>query len=555
MILKEVDYYFRNVLTIFIALPLFGVRPGSGVFLATTSINRVLRFIKELIELTEDSAAIALLADKKNTTVIGRLYRSFRAELNEDNEDKVAAAVYGKGKGVSYPAYQKLKARLRNQLIDALLENSHQDKPNYENYANTYRTLQRQYAAAQILMTRKAYKNCVHVLERIYRVAAKKDIIEMQYQAAQMLMGLYLGVALDRKKYARYAEAATRHRVQFTDLGTASAALYDFKNHLYHRIGQVEEIGRVAIKRAAEVEVILHRNPKSHQIAAIYFELIAFGHYLSGDFVKAVEYASEGEAWIKGLVEDSPRKLLPFRLLQLRSLGFLGEFEKGMKVVEVLYLHAKPGSINWIKLVEDEIFFCIRNREYQAAYVAATRVTREQIVRKLPDETRQLWEVIDAFLYFLIICGKVDVDGQRPRFTRFRLTRFLNSVPGYAKEKRGMNIQILAIHTMFLIVLKRYDEAIDRVEALEKYCSRYLRNNEQLRSNCFIKMLTSVVKGNFHEVAAQRHAKPYWERLKETAPDLVDQAGNLEIIPYEELWEILLKYLGTKVYKSAASRS
>ena len=226
-----------------------------------------MRFIKELIELTKDSSAIAQLADKKNVTVIGQLYRAFRAEPEE--EDSVAKAVYGEGKSVSYPAYQKLKARLRNQLIDALLENSQQDKPNYEDYANTYRTLQRQYAAAQILITRKAYKNCVHLLERIYRVAVKKDIIEMQYQSAQMLMGLYLGVALDRKKYARYAEAATRHRVQFADLGSASAALYDFKNHLYNRIGQMEDIGQLAIERAGDVETILHRNPKSHQIAAI----------------------------------------------------------------------------------------------------------------------------------------------------------------------------------------------------------------------------------------------------------------------------------------------
>jgi len=512
-----------------------------------------LRYLKELIELTKESSAVAHLADQENSTIIGKLYRAFGAGLAD--EDEIAELVYGEGKGVSYPAYQKLKARMRNQLLDAVLDSGKQDKPNYEDYASTYRTLQRQYAAAQILITRRAYKNCVHLLERIYRVAIKKDIIEMQYQSAQMLMGLYLGVALDRKKYARYAEATTRHRIQFTDLGSASAALYDFKNHLYNRIGQMEEIGRVAIKRAGEVEEIMHRNPDSHQIAAIYFELIAYGHYLNGNFTAAVEYAAEAEAWIRGLVNDSPRKLLPFRLLQVRALGFLGEFEKGMKVVSVLYQNAKPGSINWIKLVEDEIFFCIRTNEYQAAYAAAKRVTRDQIVKKLPDEARQLWELIDAFLYFLIICGKIKEDGKRPRFTRFRLIRFLNSVPGFTKEKRGMNIQILAVHTMFLIILKRYDEAIDRVEALEKYCSRYLRNNEQLRSNCFIKMLTSVVKGNFHEVAAQRYAKPYLERLRNSTPDLVDQAGNLEIIPYEELWKILLDHLGTKVYKSAASRT
>jgi len=56
-------------------------------------------------------------------------------------------------------------------------------------------------------------------------------------------------------------------------------------------------------------------------------------------------------------------------------------------------------------------------------------------------------------------------------------------------------------------------------------------------------MLSAVVKGNFHPVAAQRYAAKYVKILKETPPSISEQSSEIEIIPYEELWDILLGVL------------
>lgn len=64
--------------------------------------------------------------------------------------------------------------------------------------------------------------------------------------------------------------------------------------------------------------------------------------------------------------------------------------------------------------------------------------------------------------------------------------RFLNDVPIFSKDKRGMNIPILIFHILYLILTKRYNDVIDRIVRIEKYTTRYLKKDDNYRSNCFI---------------------------------------------------------------------
>ena len=95
---------------------------------------------------------------------------------------------------------------------------------------------------------------------------------------------------------------------------------------------------------------------------------------------------------------------------------------------------------------------------------------------------------------------------------------------------------------------KKYNRAIDRIEAIEKYTSRYLKKDTNFRSNCFIKMLLEIPKEGFHRVAVERKASKYRERLSEMPLEVANQSHSIEIIPYEDLWEMVLNVLGTKVY-------
>ena len=78
------------------------------------------------------------------------------------------------------------------------------------------------------------------------------------------------------------------------------------------------------------------------------------------------------------------------------------------------------------------------------------------------------------------------------------------------------------------------------MDAVQKYCSRYLRREDTYRSNCFIKMLMLIPVVNFHSKAIDRRVAPLVEKLARVPLEISPQALDLEIIPYEDLWEILM---------------
>ncbi|MEM9991763.1 MAG: hypothetical protein AAF738_08365, partial [Bacteroidota bacterium] len=92
-----------------------------------------------------------------------------------------------------------------------------------------------------------------------------------------------------------------------------------------------------------------------------------------------------------------------------------------------------------------------------------------------------------------------------------------------------------------------------RIEAIEKYCSRYLRKDDTFRSNCFIKMLLQIPISGFHKAGVIRRSEKYLTRLNSMPIDVANQASEIEIIPYEELWLFAQESLENEFFKVPAA--
>ncbi|MEM9527809.1 MAG: hypothetical protein AAGA31_14435, partial [Bacteroidota bacterium] len=127
--------------------------------------------------------------------------------------------------------------------------------------------------------------------------------------------------------------------------------------------------------------------------------------------------------------------------------------------------------------------------------------------------------------------------------TTFRINRFLNSTPIYSKDKRGMNVAILSLQIIFYIQKKQYDVAIERIDAIEKYCSRYLYQEDTIRAYYFIRLLLTIPKASFNPSLVMHYAKKRLKALKEVDTFAGNPFHKTEILPYEKLWEITLLLL------------
>jgi hypothetical protein len=112
-----------------------------------------------------------------------------------------------------------------------------------------------------------------------------------------------------------------------------------------------------------------------------------------------------------------------------------------------------------------------------------------------------------------------------------------------------MNIMILVLQILFLFGEKKEDEVNERMEALRNYTSRYLRKNDDFRSNCFIKMFLKIPESNYNRIALERNTKDLFKKLKTKPLEVASKPIEMEIIPFEMLWKMVLESLDRKLMR------
>ena len=175
-------------------------------------------------------------------------------------------------------------------------------------------------------------------------------------------------------------------------------------------------------------------------------------------------------------------------------------------------------------------------------YEEAREVLREEMAPLLEKMKQPIYDenfqIFNTYIQFLEQRGILDAS-----LKRFRIQRFLNDVPTYSKDKQGLNSSVLILQILFFLHQKNYSNIIDRVDALKQYSYRYLRKDETLRTNLFIKMLNSMVKADFNRIRTERYVEPLWEQLRSVSINISEQGIEVEILPFEQLWPMVLEML------------
>ena len=225
----------------------------------------------------------------------------------------------------------------------------------------------------------------------------------------------------------------------------------------------------------------------------------------------------------------------------------LREFEKGQMAISRCEYYFEEWSFNWFKLQELFFLLAVHTGHYDDAYALYEKVAPR--LDKKHIQTLEMWRIYQLYLYFLVKTGKIDSPEAKEKVGKIKINRLLNDITLFSKDKRGMNISILIVQILFALVDKNYDQTVERIDAIEKYCSRYLNQHDTYRSNCFIKMLLALPLASFHREAVIRKTERYHKMLTSMPLEAARQAHEIEIIPYEALWEMTVSTLDLKLHK------
>jgi len=500
-----------------------------------------MEYLRPLIKLlsSQKIRQIEILSEHSNMSVKSKLL--YDGILNDSFKNDKQASLKLYSSDENHAAYRKLKYRLKKRLINTVF---FIDVQQYSNspYQKALNSTYKNYAAAKIILDKGPSHVAIDIMENALKQTLKYDLTELSIlllKDIKLHYGLY---NYNKYKYNRYKSLFEELTYLF-NLKSVAEKLYI---ELGHIIGSNKTFEYNDNIKSAELELAtLYKKIKdidSYYLKNFYFNATYFAMMIKGDYLKQLEIANQAINYFQ--TKKDFKLIAQATFFQMKGVALLNlkEATKAFEVFEeCLNFKPKAGKLYWQSL-HNYLFIChALNQDYLAAYEIISKVMNNKSFVKIYDDFKQSWYLKEAFIQFLIRVDKINLGNtQVDKLRPFRIGRFLNEVPEFTKDKRGLNITIHIIQMLFLIVDEKYDAVLDKLSALKQYNFRYLKGTEYARPRNFIKMLLKIPDGNYNANRIRLKAHKYHQILLASPMDFTEKSMSIEIIPYEQLWEEIL---------------
>lgn len=435
---------------------------------------------------------------------------------------------------------KKLKKRLINTLffIDV-------NQENFNQHNRAYFTCYKEVAAAKILIGLHARPAAIPIAEKALKSVLKYEFVELVLNLAKELRLHYGTITGDRKKFEEMDVIVEKYSVILAAEIEAEKYYADILSHYVtskaSNLGLKDTVSNYAAKLSE-----LSKNISSPRFNFITYIILELKHEVINDYVNTLKICQEAMAYFETIQEKVPiYYLFTFALKMLICHIQLKNYDDAQIAVEKCASLSREGTMNWFVTWDYAMQLAFHSGKYQNAYDIYEKVVQEGSLSKQNASIRERWHMHEAYVFYLILIKKI-IPEKGSHSKAFRLNKFLNEVPVYSRDRRGAYISILVLQILFLLQEEKFGDIIDRTEALNTYTYRYLRQDDTFRSNCFIKMLMTLPECSFHKKAVIRKAEKYSKRLQEVPLNVANQSAEIEIIPYETLWEFVLESLDEK---------
>lgn len=466
----------------------------------------------------------AIESQQKGSAQLGGKIKEFYFMILNGNirDDKEAMNYFFDGNSTQYKI---LKYQLKNKLINKLLL---MESNNENSEIQKARLLcEKNKVAIEFLKRKGNIISYTTLSEKTIRKAVKFEFIELALGLARPLKMHFSTIDFDKNKYWKYHELVDELKSKID----AEILIEDYFCQLYYKGSSSISSSKISSRQINKEELEkLFLGGQTRRFNIYYF------YVLLSQYEKDFDTNGMIDICEKAILQFQQEKEYPISGVVVFSNILIGcsiqtkQFDKANRAIEGLEKILAPfKERNWAILMYYKILVNLYTGEFNNAFTIYKSVLTK--MKTFTPSFVEQWKVIEAYLYFFVRVKKIDIKG-----SRFRLGKFLNEVPVLSKDKAGNNINILIIQILFFLADNKRDKLIDRSDAIKKYTSQYLKKEETKRCKIFIKMLLKISESNFHPVALQRKAKPYYDKLLASPFHKTRQMPEYEIVPYELLW-------------------
>lgn len=441
--------------------------------------------------------------------------------------------------------YRQLKSRFSKRLLTTLFFLDSNDAA-FSDYHSAYYTCNKQWSLVRILLSSGARNAAMKIISKTITVAEQYRFSDIILNCARILMS-NASLKGNDKEYNIYA-SLTKKSLRDLEYEISAEEMYQrLTIHFAISSGVNLESAAEADKYLEKVKNLCEKSDSyilhftMHQIKILSFQL-------KGDYKNTLKACVDAEEYLNANKPFNQKiRHAALALIKISCYLQLREYVNGKKNAEKCLDLFEAGSNNWFVFLEYYFLLSMRTENFMGAAGIFLKVINHVRFPFTNEDRQEKWKIFEAYLNYIFETENLNKDLLTDANRRkFRLLKFLNEVPHFTKDKKGYNVAILIIQILYLLEKGDYIGIIDRSEALQVYCNRYLRKDDAFRSSCFLKMLLLIEKEDFKYERIKQAASKYQHKLAEGEPGGNNHVHEWEIIPYETLWEKVLNRLKNK---------
>ncbi|WP_026462121.1 hypothetical protein [Adhaeribacter aquaticus] len=432
--------------------------------------------------------------------------------------------------GADDPRIKMLKSRLRKKLLNHLffLDLSDNKVKIAHRYEQECLTLLYQ---AKTLINEGEYKTSHKLLLSALKIATEAEFTHLIINSFEYLLLIYSATTSIKEFYAA-KESLKIHR-ELANLEQEAQDLYltsrlEVNKSVSAKKNHLPKL-KVALNR---IEELWHKT-NSINIFNQYYTLSIIYQELIGDFASILKLTNASEE----LLQQSKINVKRFddrfnKYMNVFAYLRVKEYTKGLAAAENYLSAFDRTTNNWFAFMENYYLMAMHAGKFDLAAKLYADVQRNGLFKKISRNAQERWALYGAYLYF--------VNPSEQVLKQSNYFKLISAVPEYSKDKQGFNVAILILQYMYYLKSQDTDALLYRIESLKKYAGRHLTHQLSQRNLLFFKLLTLLVKEDLNYAGARRKGAGLLQKLKET-PIPGDAYAEIEIIPYEDLWGIILQ--------------
>jgi hypothetical protein len=437
--------------------------------------------------------------------------------------------------------YRQLKSRFRKRLLNTLFFLDI-NQPSVSGYDRAYYSCNKDWTLVKILLENNAPNTATEIARSIYLTAEKYRFADVIMNSSRVLREQ---ASLDGNE-TEFEEYDKQIKL-FGNIYEAEIRSEEFLQRVkmqFHTLQGDTTHFEERIENYCNALVSLSEQYESPIVYYNMYLVWIYRYEVLRDFDSMVEVCRRAEEYVaSNPIYQRDDVTATFRLKKMTAYLHLKDYKNGMTEAEKGLKVIKDSSPHYFPYMELYFLLAMHTDNYIKAMAIHSHATSIPKFKKLQSAEKEKWQVFEMYLDLMLEYHDIENPAlQGVRKKMLRNTKFINEPILFPKEQRMYTVHYMIGQFLYHLRKGATSLTTETADRMKSFSNRQLKPEEYYRAINFFKLLNQLPKSEYR-LADITSGEKYYNRLIEQPFNYRGLLNELEVVPFEKLWNIILAKL------------